>query len=100
MSYYKNIKETENKIKDLKLNKVFEKYIPKSVLEIFHSVVDEFLKNKKFILKGGRALNHTMKIYEDHEIDYVDYDLYAIDPKNELIESYLKRFQDLKKSNT
>ena len=86
MSYYKNIKETENKIKDLKLNKVFEKHIPKSVLEIFHSVVDEFLKNKKFILKGGRALNHTMKIYEDHEINYVDYDLYAIDPKNELIE--------------
>ena len=86
MSYYKNIHDRIKNLKTLKLNNVFEKYIPNEILKTLHSIVNDFLIKKKFILKGGRALNQTIKIYNDDEIDYVDYDLYAINPRQELLE--------------
>ena len=85
MSYYKDLEIIKSKPK-IKNTKVFEKAIPEDILNKFHEIVNNFLKKDLFILKGSRALNYTLKLYNDDDLKYVDYDFYSINPKECLLE--------------
>ena len=94
MSYYKDLEIIKSKPK-IKNTKVFEKAIPEDILNKFHEIVNNFLKKDLFILKGSRALNHTLKLYNDDDLKYVDYDFYSINPYKCEISSDLSRIDGI-----
>jgi len=83
--FYSNLNNIIVKNDTNKVTKVFEKAIPDDTLNLFHKIVNNFLKNKDIIVKGGRSLNKILNIYNETEIQYTDYDLYSKNPKEDLL---------------
>ena len=84
--FYSNLNEIVNTIEKKDLKYVYERSIPLDKLNKFHQIINFFLKNKKIIVKGGRALNNKINIYDSNDINYTDYDLYSLNPKEDLLE--------------
>ena len=84
--FYSKLERVTKNVQQNDLNKVYEKSIPHDKLLLFHKKINNFLKNKKIIVKGGRALNKKIDIYDSNNINYIDYDLYSRDPKKDLLE--------------
>jgi len=83
--FYSNLNNLITKNDNSKVTKVFEKAIPDDALNLFHQIVNNFLKNKDIIVKGGRSLNKILNIYNETEIQYTDYDIYSKNPKEDLL---------------
>ena len=63
----------------------FVKLIPPSKLKLFHTITQKYLRDSGLIVKGSRALNNKINVYDDISLQYVDYDLYSKNPKKDLL---------------
>ena len=106
---YNNKDKFLNYFNDISLkNKSYKiKAIPLDNLLKINNIIQNILKdNQNIIVKGSRALNKFVnnKIYTDHELIYVDYDLYSYNAKNDIIfiadQLFKNGFQEIYIRNT